>query len=225
MTLPAPAPGHRDEVQLFVSVPITCLRAPRAREYLETLPCPAPATVYGMLLSLVGEEDRSVHIGAEVAIGVLGHPQTSVVLRTVWRVKDRQGAPGVAENKRPDYQELLSGLRLSVWLRQGCDSAPEPLVQRVARVLTNPVASPRFGGLSLGESTHLVDELRLWRPADGAVDRLLTRNPAGELSLPVWVDHVGSSGTVFEQFSLVEGQTGQQIDEKMWCIISPKKVR
>jgi len=39
-----------------VTVPIACFRKGLAREYLETEPLPPPATCYGFLLSLVGEE-------------------------------------------------------------------------------------------------------------------------------------------------------------------------
>src|SRR5215207_9386739 len=80
-----------DGVALFVSVPIAAFRAPYAREYLETLPCPPPATVYGMLLSLVGEENRRTHIGADVATAMLSEPALSTVIRTSWRLKT--GAP------------------------------------------------------------------------------------------------------------------------------------
>src|SRR6202044_1447868 len=41
--------------RVFVSAPVASFRVPQAREYWETLPCPPPATVYGMLLSAVGE--------------------------------------------------------------------------------------------------------------------------------------------------------------------------
>ena len=61
----------------------------------------------------------------------------------------------------------------------------------------------RFGGLSLGESTHLVDWVGRFR--DGANPRadvyLLTED--GSLSLPVWVDHVGSAGTRYVSGEIV----------------------
>src|SRR3990172_4206493 len=107
-----------EPLALYVSVPIAAFRAPYAREYLETLPCPPPATVYGMLLSLVGEEHRRAHIGAELAVALLSQPALSTVLRTSWRLKTA-GPPGLGANKRPDYQELLTGVRLAVWVRPG----------------------------------------------------------------------------------------------------------
>src|SRR5438094_231737 len=119
-------------VALYVSVPIASFRVPQAREYFETLPCPPPSTVYGMLLSLVGEPDRLRHIGAEIAIAVLSRPERSVVLRTLWRVKTKKHGPGIGENKRPDFQELLSGVQLAIWVRPGSEEALAPhLADRV----------------------------------------------------------------------------------------------
>ncbi|WP_141638345.1 CRISPR-associated protein Cas5, partial [Leptospira kirschneri] len=44
-----------DSICLFVSVPVACFRAPYARTYAESLPVPAPSTVYGMLLSVIAK--------------------------------------------------------------------------------------------------------------------------------------------------------------------------
>ena len=194
-----------DAVALYVSVPVACFRAPQAREYLETLPVPPPSTVYGMLLSLVGETNRLVHVGAEVAVAVLGEgdPARSTVLRTVWRVKSQALPPGTGANARPDYQEVLTGVRLVVWCRQGMAEVATPtLAARVAATLADPGGTSRFGGLSLGESSHLVDEIRAYRSTDGQTARMLVRRSPGAIALPVWVDHVGSARTVWGQFDL-----------------------
>src|SRR5215470_15224843 len=94
---------------LYVTVPVACFRKGLAREYLETEVLPPPATCYGFLLSLVGERDRHRHIGCRVTAGLAGKTSTSVVLRTVWRVKDKKTSQGSGTNARPDYQQLLSG--------------------------------------------------------------------------------------------------------------------
>src|SRR5437588_6548699 len=137
-----------------VTVPIACFRKGLAREYLETEALPPPATCYGFLLSLVGETNRRRHVGCRVAPVLANKPLTSVVLRTVWRVKKMPlGSPG---NARPDYQQLLTGVELLIWL----DSSNESdggLEARVRQALTKPQTISRFGGLCLGESTHLVD--------------------------------------------------------------------
>jgi CRISPR-associated protein Cas5t len=188
---------------IYVTVPVTCFRKGLAREYLETEPLPPPATCYGFLLSLVGETDRRKHVGVRVAPGLIGKPPTSVVLRTVWRVK--KTPLGSAGNTRPDYQQLLTGVELVMWI----DSTEErtesaTLEDRVRRALDEPRLIARFGGLSLGESTHLVDEVRRLRPTDDGSTRAFLLAARGRLSLPVWVDHVGSAGTRFVTGDLFE---------------------
>src|SRR5437667_1483653 len=147
-------------VGLRVTVPIACFRKGMAREYLETEMLPPPATCYGFLLSLVGETRRIRHVGSRVTPVLVNSPVTSVVLRTVWRVKKTPlGSPG---NTRPDYQQLLSPVELVVWLDSGDETNDGPrLEDRVRTTFTAPAGVDRFGGLSLGESTHLVDEVQL----------------------------------------------------------------
>ena len=195
---------------LFVSVPVACFRKGLAREYLETEPLPPPATCYGMLLALVGETDRDRHRGVRVCPALVVDPRDpaaglertpSVVLRTVWRVKAKKSAPGTGTNLRPDFQQLHTQTQLVVWV----DSSDEPpgdgpsLEDRLAEAIAHPSRVDRFGGLSLGESTHLVDEVL-------PVDRWIARQPdavayrlevaeRGRITMPVWVDHVGSRGT------------------------------
>jgi CRISPR-associated protein Cas5t len=207
-------------IGLFVSVPVASFRVPQAREYWETLPCPAPATVYGMLLAAVGEADRLNHEGAEVALALLSAPEASVVVRTLWRVKDLNLAPGIGENRRPDFQELLSNVRLAVWARTGAAEGPRPsLSDRVATALARPSGINRFGGLSLGESTHLIDELRMLRPADHGEGRLLIGDIEGDLALPVWSDHVGTAGTRWGQYRLAPAMVRTEPDERAWTVV------
>ncbi len=190
---------------LYVTVPVACFRKGLAREYLETEPLPPPATCYGFLLALVGETDRRRHVGARVAPVLVSQPPTSVVLRTVWRVKKMPlGSPG---NTRPDYQQLLTGVELVLWLDSSQEES-ENLEARVAAALANPSSVSRFGGLSLGESTHLVDELL---PIEKAESRLGTNSgrafllaERGRFTLPVWVDHVGSAGTRYVTGNLTD---------------------
>ncbi len=208
---------------VYVTVPVACFRKGLAREYLETEPLPPPATCYGFLLALVGETDRRKHIGVKVAPVLLNKPPTSVVLRTVWRVKKTPlGSPG---NTRPDYQQLLTDVRLVVWL----DSADEPgdkLVDRVQAALSDPVSINRFGGLSLGESTHMVDEVCLLDrvghrlPKNGRIF-LKRDDKKGRLTLPVWVDHVGSAGTRYATGDLEELPLTAPPPERM-PVISPE---
>ncbi|GIW78801.1 MAG: type I-MYXAN CRISPR-associated protein Cas5/Cmx5/DevS [Gemmatales bacterium] len=234
---------------LYVSVPIACFRKGLAREYLETEPIPPPATCYGFLLSLVGETQRQRHIGVSVCPVLINRPEQSVVLRTVWRCKDRnywvdpngkchvvpptkktrdafkkwvrsQGWPepefvigsGSGTNARPDFQQLLSPVELILWLDSASESNDAPTLEaRVADALDRHrrASVHRFGGLSLGESTHLVDEVSLL--SDRLRERFKERSglaflraDRGRLTLPVWVDHVGSAGTRYVIGDLIE---------------------
>jgi CRISPR-associated protein Cas5t len=157
---------------------------------------------------------------------LLCRPQTSVVLRTVWRVKKTPlGSPG---NTRPDYQQLLTGpsadepfVALVVWLDSSEEVAAESVLEmRVREALTTPARISRFGGLCLGESTHLVDEVILLEGKNA--DRLRGRAgqaflcaDRGRLTLPVWVDHVGSAGTRYATGNLEDGPVQPPPVERM----------
>lgn len=208
-------------LSLYVSVPVASFRVPQAREYFETLPCPPPSTVYGMLLSLVGEPDRLRHIGAEVALALLSAPERSVVLRTLWRVKSTKEGPGIGNNKRPDFQEILTGIRLAVWVRSGLEEKGPHLSERIEGTLSKPSGTSRFGGLSLGESTYLVDEVRYLHPMDGTQCRLLVNDARGDMALPVWPDHVGSKGTRWGQYRLIDSALSDLVSDDAWTGILP----
>ncbi len=213
-------------IGLYVTVPIACFRRGLAREYLETERLPPPSTCYGFLLSLVGETRRARHIGCRVAPGLLAEPSQSVVLRTVWRVK--KTPLGSSGNTRPDYQQLLTGVEALIWF----DSADEPresgptLEERVTAAIQSPHAISRFGGLSLGESTHLVDEVcliddRTRARIQQAKPRSFLLHPTGRMTLPVWVDHVGSKRTRYETGNFEECDLAPPPVERMPQIRPP----
>lgn len=181
---------------LSVSVPIASFRKGFARDYLETEPLPPPSTCYGFFLALVGETDRIRHIGCRISPVLLGDPPKSTVLRTVWRIKSSRLSVGQGENRTPARQEILTNVRLVLWLDSTDEEAESPsLEQRVESALTHPETVQRFGGLSLGESTHLVDEVNLFPGNEKEVGTIFLCADRGRLTLPVWVDHVGSKGT------------------------------
>jgi CRISPR-associated protein Cas5t len=153
---------------------------------------------------------------------LVSDPHRSVVLRTLWRVRDVKISPGLGRNRRPDFQELLSDLRLSIWVRQGADERATPqLVVRLDAAIKRPTAIYRFGGLSLGESTHLVDALRPWREEDPKAGHLMLQDDQGDLNLPIWPDHVGSQGTRWGQFKLEETLIDPQPQDQAWIAICP----
>ena len=196
---------------LYVSVPIACFRKGLAREYLETEPVPPPSTCYGFLLSLVGEKDRTRHVGCRVTSVLLKQPEKSTVLRTVWKIKNRNlhmgqtpppGAPkkvkNAGGNRMLDRQEILTGVKLILWLDSSDENGKNPsLEERTKEALMHPEGIDRFGGLSLGESTHLIDEVKCFDGDSGRQGMIFLLAEQGPLTLPVWVDHVGSKGTSY----------------------------
>jgi CRISPR-associated protein Cas5t len=174
-----------------------------------------------MLLSMVGEANRRVHEGSEIALALLSEPGYSVVLRTLWRVKDKNNGPGLGNNRRPDFQELLTDTRLAVWVRKGDkESAPQSLAARVTQAMIAPETISRFGGLSLGESSHLVDEIKTLKN-QSTRGRLLLAEEDGDLSLPIWPDHVGSSTKwgqyrLSDQIAIDDAQLSRQ---SAWTVI------
>lgn len=203
-------------IALKVEVPIACFRQSRAREYMETYPVPPPSTVYGMLLSLVGEEDRYKHCGVELAIALLSLPEKSLVIRTFRRSKKKDIHD--IENIKPDYQELLTHVEFVVWVAPGKDTAKPSLPKRLQQALTNPASVNRFGGLCLGESRDLVNAVTLLTQSQKEKLLWLVKDENGDLTLPYWVNHVGSQGTRWLRYLLIES-TVQQPPNLSWTTI------
>lgn len=187
-------------IALRVEVPIASFRQSRAREYLQTYPVPPPATVYGMLLSLVGEVDRYRHCGVRLAIALSSIPQKSTVIRTLHRFK--RSYLYDPKNIRPDYQEILTDVNFVVWVEAGQDQSDSTLVDRLQQAFANPASIDRFSGLSLGESGDLVNQISLLSSTCNLPLHWLLRNGSGELTLPYWVDHVGARGTYWHRYLL-----------------------
>ncbi len=192
-------------LHLYVSVPIASFRPGAAREFWETGPLPPPSTVYGFLLAMVGEIDRERHIGVRCTAGLIGKPDRSTVLRKLWRIKELGGkknaTQGNGSNVRPDYQQLLTGLRLTVFVDSTEEMGNEETLESRLRAALDPEKRGtinRFGGLSLGESTHMVDEVcdaSKRDPEEIQSSEVFLCEPNGNLTLPVWVDHVGAAET------------------------------
>ena len=100
---------------LYLDVPFVTFRESHAREMGKTYPVPPPATVYGMLLSLVGQTDVYRHCGVELAIAMLSNPRKSRILHQMRRFKNANFSH--PENVNPSYQEILSNLKCLIWVR------------------------------------------------------------------------------------------------------------
>lgn len=183
-----------------VTVPIASFVIPLSRELLESYPFPPPATVYGLLLSYIGETNRRAYRGTQIAVGVTRLPEISWVLRKTRRFKH----PDLAHktNSKPDLTSVLTGLEFVAGVRDSQLSAVPSLNGAVLQTIREPSLTSRFGGLSCGESHNLVDTLdcadeeTLRASGEGEIWWLL-KAEEGEWTVSEWVDHVGSAKSVW----------------------------
>ncbi|NJL89443.1 MAG: type I-MYXAN CRISPR-associated protein Cas5/Cmx5/DevS [Coleofasciculaceae cyanobacterium SM2_1_6] len=201
---------------LYLECPCTSFPRSFARDFKETYRYPPPSTLYGLLLSLVGEEDMTAHLGVRVAIGILG--DESPISRIVRKqrshkfvvggeVKKRvekygEGVYPTSQFSKPNFQELLTDVRIAIKIDSSNEVGSIKLSERVAIALSSPEKIARFGGLSLGESWSMINGIRNYRETDGAI-HWLAKDKRGLISLPVWIDRTTSQGT-FQRFSLAE---------------------
>jgi CRISPR-associated protein Cas5t len=192
-----------NKIALKVEVPVACFRDSRAREYIATYPVPPPSTVYGMLLSTVGEENRFKHCGVKLAIAMLSDAAKSRVIRKVRRFK--VGDINSSKNSKPDYQELLTGIKFVVWIDATADKSSPNLAERLYQAMTDPSSVVRFGNICLGESRDLVNSIDIFieNSQQGSLT-WLTQSECGELTLPYWVDRLGSERTRWLRYRLIK---------------------
>ena len=156
-------------------------------------------------------------VGVKLAIALLSQPSKSVTLRKIRRFKfkksDRQ------ENTRPDFQEILTGIELIIWVNSEEDTANPNLCDRLNQAFANPASVNRFGALCLGESRDLVDRIALLSENERFQSlQWLMKDEYGYLSLPYWVDRVGSKKTLWLRYAL-ENREQQQPSDSSWTII------
>ena len=202
----------KDTIALSVEVPVASFRESRAKDYIASYPVPPPSSVYGMLLSMVGEVNRHRHCGVRLAMAFLSIPEKSVILRKIRRFKHEDLTS--SENSRPDYQEILTEIEMLVWVDASQDKSEPNLSQRIQQGLADPSSIDRFGSLCLGESSHLVDSIDLLPTGyEGGKLQWLIRDRFGWLTLPYWVDHVGSIGTRWERYKIIESEVKEPREE------------
>jgi len=190
-------------MQLYLDCPCTSFPRSFARDYKETYRYPPPSTIYGLLLSLVGEVDMEVHRGVRIAIGIIGEdPPISRIVRKQRHhkfSKTHMGTYPTSKFSKPNYHELLTDLQVAIQINSSEETATVKLADRVAIALSTPSQITRFGGLSLGESWVMVNGVRAYRDSDGPV-RWLIKDNRGLISLPVWIDRKTTQGT-FQRFA------------------------
>lgn len=177
-----------------------------------------------MLLSLIGEKYRSAHQGVRLAFAYRKVPQIVTTLRKLSRYKYGVASKQQSLGNAPDFIETACGLEFICWIDSSQEENHLNLEQRVKEAILNPDEISRYGILNLGLSDDLVNEISLIEEVGGEWNKLISRsgeikpikflsndslkfhklipNPSGAIELPIWVDHVGGQGTVWQRFNL-----------------------
>lgn len=217
-------------ITLHVEVPYASFRKSYARSFAESYPLPPPATVYGMLLSLVGERFRRRHEGVRLAFAYKCRcddesykhrrndeacrdkclPHIATTLRKLSRFK--YGVPSKQSKlgNAPDFVETLCGIEFLCWVDSSQekfdknnvpDKDGRSLETRIVAALESPESVDRYGVLCLGLSDDAVNDVRLRDQVGDQWHRLLPSD-TGTMELPVWVDHVGAADTRWQRYEL-----------------------
>lgn len=195
-------------ITLYVEAPYASFRKSYARSFAETYPLPPPATVYGMLLSLVGERFRKRHEGVRLAFAYKRAPLIATTLRKLSRFK--YGVPSKQSKlgNAPDFVETLCGLEFLCWVDSSKEAASREdatgintLEERIVEALQSPASVNRYGVLCLGLSDDAVNDVSLCKQVNDEWHRLLLKD-TGAIELPVWVDHVGAAKTRWRRYEL-----------------------
>lgn len=212
---------------LFVDVPMASFRPMWSREYQETYPAPPPSTVYGMLLSLIGveREEKERYAGVKIAVALQDQPESGRIFRKFRRVAQARKDADPLTDRRPDYQELVLWLKFWLWVddSEARTSLHKELRKALDKKQRKTIA--RHGALCLGESSHMVNEIKL---AVGDANpkeregRFLVRDKTGFLTMPVWTDHRNDIPHV-ETFTLLEPEPlpAHPLEEEKWITVTP----
>ena len=149
--------------------------------------------------------EKSNYSGVKLAIALEGEPEKTRVFRKLRRVPQANRNADPLTSRRPDYQDLLLWLKLWVWLNDG--NSEYSLVEKVKQSFDKKQRHTlkRYGGLSLGESSHLVNEITLESPKNKE-GKFLATNEQGFYTFPVWVNHPrhGEGNTRLMRFNILE---------------------
>ena len=216
-----------DPLCLFVDVPMASFRPMWSREYQETYPAPPPSTIYGMLLSLTGieREEKERHAGVKIAVALQSQPESGRIFRKFRRVAQSRKNADPLTDRRPDYQELVLWLKFWLWVDDS--EAENPLIEKINEALDEKRRRNiiRHGALCLGESSHVVNEIKLAvgdaRPTEKE-GRFLVRDKTGFLTMPVWTDHKNDIPHV-ETFTLLAPAPlpACPLEDDKWITVAP----
>lgn len=193
-------------ITLYVEVPYASFRKSYARSLAETYPFPPPATVYGMLLSLVGERFRSSHVGVKLAFAFAKQPRISRTLR-------RMSGAKYGVSRTPDFIEILCDIEFLCWVDSSEETNDRTLENRLIEAIVTPEKIDRTGLVSLGLSDDavngisLISDLSQWNQQYGQWNdtfqgwHWLNPQNDGLIELPIWVDHVGAFHTRWQRYS------------------------
>lgn len=220
-------------IALHIEVPYASFRKSYARALAETYPFPPPATVYGMLLSLVGERLRARHAGVRLAFAFLRHPQVARTLRRMSGLK-------YGVSRTPDFIETLCGIDFLCWV----DSQDEQdlgdgksLEARLVEAIATPELISRTGIVSLGLSDDAVNDISLVTDLPGFNEQFERQSESfsgwhwllpqddGQIELPIWVDHVGAFHTRWQRYQFDETPSvidGEPERSKFTPILDPR---
>jgi CRISPR-associated protein Cas5t len=189
-------------ITLRVEVPYASFRKSYARSFAETYPLPPPATIYGMLLSLVGERFRQRHEGVRLAFAYKGIPPIATTLRKLSRYKYGVPSKQTKLGNAPDFIETLCDVEFLCWVDSSLEKDDaRNLEARIIEAIKSPEKVERYGLLCLGLSDDAVNDVSLCPSIEGNWHRLLP-SADGSMELPVWVDHVGSAKTRWNRYLL-----------------------
>jgi CRISPR-associated protein Cas5t len=189
-------------ITLRVEVPYASFRKSYARSLAETYPLPPPATIYGMLLSLVGERLRSRHEGVRLAFAYKSIPPIATTLRKLSRYKYGVPSKQAKLGNAPDFIETLCDIEFLCWVDSSIEkNGSRHLEARLVEAIESPDKVDRYGLLCLGLSDDAVNDISICRLVEGAWHRLIPSHN-GSMELPIWIDHVGSANTRWNRFHL-----------------------
>lgn len=163
-------------ILLYIDAPMASFPRRFAHDYRETYLYPPLTTVFGCILSFIGELDITAYPIDSINVGVINkNPAISSVCikqRNVAympggkhaKAREKSFFPGVYPSSlysKPNIKEIVVGTKIVAKINN------EPFAAKVQYCLHSE--SDRFGILSLGESSAMVNCIREYRPEDGEI--------------------------------------------------------